>query len=182
MSGPVGTTVTIAGTNFNTVPANNIVYFGSVKAVITNATITALTVTVPIGITYQPITVTTNGLTAYSAEPFDVTFGGRDSAFNPNSFATIVDFTTDNPPLGIHIADIDGDGKPDIALSYYNNYYTTKTIAVLRNIGTNKINFASKIELTLPFYKILFTVNDFDGDGEPDIIAENGGLSIYRYK
>ena len=46
-SGPVGTVVQINGTNFNTVAANNIVWFGAVKAVVSVASANVLTVTVP---------------------------------------------------------------------------------------------------------------------------------------
>ena len=111
ISGPVGTTVTITGTNFSITPANNIVYFGATKATVTAATATQLTVTVPTGATYQPITVTVNGLTAYSNAPFIVTFtaaGG--GGIDVNSFATEVDFTTGTSPYLASIGDIDGDG------------------------------------------------------------------------
>ncbi|MBY0434179.1 MAG: IPT/TIG domain-containing protein [Cyclobacteriaceae bacterium] len=54
-SGPIGTTVTITGTNFNTAPTNNIVFFGATQAIVSVATATQLTVTVPVGATYQPI-------------------------------------------------------------------------------------------------------------------------------
>ena len=43
-SGPVGTSVIITGTNFDAVPANNIVYFGAVKATVTASTTTNLNV------------------------------------------------------------------------------------------------------------------------------------------
>jgi hypothetical protein len=51
-SGPVGTTVTITGNSFSTTPANNIVFFGAVKATVTASTATLLTVTAPAGATY----------------------------------------------------------------------------------------------------------------------------------
>src|SRR5690349_4311223 len=73
-SGPVGTTVTITGSNFSAMAGDNIVFFGAVKAPVTAATSTSLTVKVPTGATYQPITVTTNGLTGYAPKPFNVTF------------------------------------------------------------------------------------------------------------
>src|SRR6188768_2273172 len=57
-SGPVGATITITGSNFSTAAANNIVFFGAVRANVTAATTTSLTVTVPAGATYQPISVT----------------------------------------------------------------------------------------------------------------------------
>ncbi|MSQ46384.1 MAG: hypothetical protein EXR24_05330, partial [Ignavibacteria bacterium] len=40
-TGPVGTTVTITGTNFNTTAANNIVWFGATKATVTTASATS---------------------------------------------------------------------------------------------------------------------------------------------
>jgi hypothetical protein len=58
-TGTVGTTVTITGSGFDPTPANNIVYFGATRAVVSAATATSLTVTVPYGATYQFITVTT---------------------------------------------------------------------------------------------------------------------------
>src|SRR5690349_6659139 len=73
-SGVAGATVTITGTNFSTTPANNIVYFGAVKATVTSATATQLIATVPYGANYSPITVTVNGLTASSSTPFILTF------------------------------------------------------------------------------------------------------------
>src|SRR6187551_3045941 len=68
-SGPLGTSVSITGTNFNAVPANNIVYFGAVKATVTSGSTTNLTVTVPAGATYNPISILDNstGLMAYSS-------------------------------------------------------------------------------------------------------------------
>ncbi len=75
-SGPVGTIVTITGTNFNAVFANNIVYFGAVKATVTSGITTSLTVTLPAGATYQPISVlnSATGLTGYSSKPFITSF------------------------------------------------------------------------------------------------------------
>src|SRR5882672_2117468 len=91
MSGPLGTTVTITGQNFDPTPANNIAWFGSVKATVTAATSNTLTVTVPTGAGYRPITITTNHLTAYSAQPFIVTFQGGDTAFTQSSFNKNID-------------------------------------------------------------------------------------------
>src|SRR5450755_609059 len=75
-SGPVGTSVTITGSNFDPSATNNIVYFGAVKANVTGASATALTVVVPTGLSAQSISVTTNGLTGFSSIPFALTFYG----------------------------------------------------------------------------------------------------------
>ena len=63
-------TVTITGTNFNTTPANNVVYFGATKATVSASTASSLTVTVPTGATYAPITVLNTG-TSLAAYSFD---------------------------------------------------------------------------------------------------------------
>jgi len=88
-SGPAGTTVTINGSGFNTSTSDNIVYFGAVKAVVASASSNSLLVTVPAGSTYQPISVTTNGQTAFSTKPFQLTFSTigslTSSAFPPKA-------------------------------------------------------------------------------------------------
>lgn len=53
----VGTTITITGTNFSQVPANNKVSFGSTPAEVLSATETTLTVVVPEGATTGPISI-----------------------------------------------------------------------------------------------------------------------------
>ena len=84
-SGPVGTSVTIPGANFSTTATNNVVYFGVVRANVTAASTNSLTATVPAGAAYQPISVTTNNLTAYSNKSFIVTFPGASPQFSSGS-------------------------------------------------------------------------------------------------
>src|SRR5438046_634755 len=73
-SGPLGTAVVVVGTNFGATAAGNVVYFGAVRATVTAASRTALTVTVPLGATYAPPCVTVGGLTACASCPLVVTF------------------------------------------------------------------------------------------------------------
>src|SRR5689334_20424067 len=86
-SGPVGTTVTITGTGFNFWADSNIVYFGAVRATLQSVSANSLTVTVPAGATYAPITVTSNRLTAYSKLAFTVTFAYGHSPLDSSAFA-----------------------------------------------------------------------------------------------
>lgn len=51
LSGTIGTVVTITGSGFNSTPANNIVYFGAVRAIsVTASSSVSLTVVVPVGL------------------------------------------------------------------------------------------------------------------------------------
>ncbi|MGD0037788.1 MAG: FG-GAP-like repeat-containing protein, partial [Bacteroidota bacterium] len=178
-SGPIGTTVTITGTNFNTITANNIVYFGAVKAVVTTASTTSLNVTLPTGVTYQPISVTVNGLTAYTSAPFVVTFTGG-GAISNSSFFTKLDFTTGTVPYSVAIGDVDGDGKPDIITANYGN----STISVFRNTCTiANVSFAAKLDFTTGTNPYSVAIGDVDGDGKPDLVVANfnsSTVSVFR--
>src|SRR5208283_3596437 len=132
-SGTPGTVVNISGLNFDPTPGNNIVYFGAVQAAVSAASMTNLVVTVPVSATYGLITETVNGLTAYANQPFLPTFLGDGSGITVNSFAPSFNLASGNGPNNVVIADLDGDGKPDLIVSDdYNN-----TISIYRNISTN---------------------------------------------
>jgi hypothetical protein len=89
-NGPIGSTVTITGSNFDNSPANNIVWFGATKATVASASSTGLTVTVPAGASFSPISVlnTQTHLSARSAKSFLPTY-------SPNTGSiTVADFLT----------------------------------------------------------------------------------------
>jgi hypothetical protein len=115
-SGPVNTTVTITGNNFGATPAANVVWFGSVRVPITAASATSLSVTVPPGISSQPMTVTTAGLTSTPFAPFNTTFSDN-GQFVPSAFAARTDVPAGSGPQFICNADLDGDGKPDLIVA-----------------------------------------------------------------
>lgn len=184
-SGTVGTTVIITGTNFNATPANNIVYFGAAKAVVSAASTTSLTVAVPVGATYKPITVTTNNLTAYTTKPFMITFSGAGTSLLASSFAAKIDSIVGVYPISLGQGDFDGDGKVDIAVARQGS----NTVAVMRNISSiGNIAFASKQDYTTGTGggECIY-ISDVDGDGKLDMITVNpnaattaGSVSVFR--
>ncbi|MCE9539334.1 MAG: VCBS repeat-containing protein, partial [Bacteroidetes bacterium] len=181
-SGPVGTVVTITGTNFNTTPTNNIVFFGATQATVNAGTTTSLDVTVTVGATYQPISVLdiTTGLVAYSKQPFSVTFtcGG---GITPNSFAEGIDSVAGLSPRTVCVGDLDGDGKGDLIIGNQGS----AIISVFRNTSTiGLISFAPKVDFNPggidPFS---IEIGDLDGDGRLDIVLVNynsNAISIFR--
>jgi len=181
-SGPVGTTVTIDGNNFGTTPASNTVYFGAVKAVITNASATQLTCTVPYGATYKPISVLnrSDNQTCQSFKPFNVTFADS-SNFTPHSFANVYQFDNVNNAYNYDVKckDIDGDGLTDMICHVQK--YGSDSVDVFRNNTTGSI---LSFEPRKGIARIggAFDINDIDGDGKPDIVsASNGaGVSVER--
>ena len=176
-TGNDGTVVTISGTNFSSTVASDIVYFGAVQAAVSSANPTSLTVTVPPGATFAPITVTVGGLTAYSAQLFEPTFAGTGTNITSAAFAPSFNLTTGGSPGSAIIADLDGDGKPDIALVSSDN----QAVSIFRNISTNgallsAASFAPRVDLSFPTngtggdaYRIRAV--DLDGDGKLDLIA-----------
>ena len=171
-SGPIGTSVTINGTNFSTTASDNIVWFGAVQAAVTAATATQLTVTVPTGATYQPITVTVNGLTDYSTAPFNVTFPSS-KIIDATSFALKVDLSTWTSPSRICIGDIDGDGKPDLVVTRNGS----DTISVYRNISSSGSitagSFAARADFITGDNPTGIAIGDIDGDGKLDLVVIN---------
>ncbi len=181
----MGVTVTITGTGFNTTPANNIVFFGATRATVTAATATSLTVTVPTGATFGAITELNTGtsLAAYSTQFFNPTFSPNKSSITTADISTKVDFTTGTNPVSVAIGDLDGDGKPDLAVANQNS----ATVSVLRNTSTSGSivagSFAAKVDFATGSSPYSVAIGDLDGDGKPDLAVANQNsatVSVFR--
>ncbi|MCC9065454.1 MBG domain-containing protein [Flavobacterium piscisymbiosum] len=184
-NGPVGTTVIISGSNFGATLAENTVFFGAVQAVVIAATTTSLTVTVPIGSTYQPISVTNTAtvLIGYSMIPFTMTFTPNKGAITIDDILPKVNFTAGSVVLGVANGDFDGDGKDDLVSTNAGN----NSISVFRNTAVSGTidagSFGSKIDFTIGTAPKGVRAGDFDGDGKLDLAVANltGTLvSIFR--
>jgi hypothetical protein len=181
--GYVGATVTVSGTNFSSVASNNLVYFGAVQATVTAASVTNLVVTVPVSATFTPITVTVNGLTAYANQPFMPAFPGI-GQIDGSSLGSPLILTGGSGSMFPVIADLDGDGKPDLVeVNYYDG-----TISLFQNISTNGSlttnSFAPRVDLpSIGGTPGGLAVADLDGDGKLDLVvsdSSNNRIVVYR--
>ncbi|MEW6305980.1 MAG: tandem-95 repeat protein [Verrucomicrobiota bacterium] len=183
-SGPVGSAVVITGENFNPVTTSNIVYFGAIKAQVLTAATNSLTVRVPAGATYGPITVTANGLTAFADGPFDVTFLSNNS-INSKSFSAKFDFLSAGGSRSVAVNDLNGDGRPDLVLANF----AGGNVSILRNVttqlGVNGGSFASRFDLATGPGANSVVLSDVNGDGLSDLVVanyDNATVSVFRNK
>jgi len=185
-TGPVGTSVTITGSGFAPAAANNVVFFGATMATVISASTTSLTVTVPVGATYEPISVLngSTALIAYSAKPFTTIFAPIKGNITTDDLTPPVAFNTGGNCSGIAISDIDGDGKPDLVMANTGG----SALSVLRNISTSgsitSASFAPKVDFPVAGSAYQIAAGDIDGDGKPDIVCSvnqpNSKISIFR--
>lgn len=98
IQGFAGDKVKLIGTGFSTTPSANVVTFNGVTATVLSATLTELTVEVPLSATTGPIKVVTSGVTATSARVFTIGSGPRIVSFSPLIAAggTLVNITGTN--------------------------------------------------------------------------------------
>jgi hypothetical protein len=186
-----GTTVTITGTNFDPTPSQNSVSFKGIKASVTNATATQLTVTVPASASFGPITVAnlTSGLQGSSTQNFDPLFdnnkdfGGRIiPASMSRGYSTMLAMASSSNGFGgLDKGDIDADGWNDLVITETG----TSKIYVYANLGTGGTvgasSFGSPVTLSLstvpgggPSLSEVI-VTDVDSDGKLDVAASASG-------
>ncbi|HTI92783.1 MAG TPA: FG-GAP-like repeat-containing protein [Puia sp.] len=166
-SGAVGTTVQIAGSNFDPVATNNSIYFGTLKASVQSATANLLSVIVPAGSNYEALSVYADNKVAYPAAPFTLSWPGG-GFIDSTSFADRTDYSVKSIPVNLAFGDVDGDGKPDMITT--NN----GGITLYRNKGLpDTLVYETGIDYPTAGDPGYIVVRDLDGDGKQDIVVAN---------
>ena len=138
-SGPVGTIVTINGTNFGTTAASNTVKIGTTTATVTSPTATKLTITVPEGATTGKVSVTVGGKTATSSSNFTVV-----QPVNQAPVIGTIDFNVAEDALivgNIDATDADGDQLTYEITVNDNNLFTISDSGEISLAAGNNLDF-----------------------------------------
>ncbi len=98
------------------------------------------------------------------------------------SFSTQTVLTVGNGPTPIAVADINGDGKPDLIIGNG----TDNTISVLINTtakGSSIPSFSTQQTFAVGKFPDSIAVADFNGDGRPDIaVTDNNDSTLYVFE
>ena len=98
------------------------------------------------------------------------------------TFATQQSFTVGVNPTSVAIADLNGDGKPDLIVTNA----ASGTISILRNTtppGAAVPTFDTQQTFATGSYPYSVAAADFDGDGKLDLVVANVGnsdVSVFR--
>ena len=99
-----------------------------------------------------------------------------------NSFALRVDLACVNQSQDVAIADLDGDGKPDLAVVNFGATELSlfRNVSTIGGLGTN--SFAARVDLPAMTQSQTIMAVDLDGDGKLDLVTGANGdtISVYR--
>ncbi|MCW3466976.1 FG-GAP-like repeat-containing protein [Chitinophaga nivalis] len=185
-SGPVGTEVTIKGSNFSPIATENNVNFGGVAATVISATDSSIKVKVPAYTSTASIIVTTNGRMGEYTDLFKVTFSGPRNGFSIATFD--LNLRLNGRGNGT-LMDMDNDGKQDIIthdndnlILHHNNSTPGKMlfdapffISIRGDGSLNPVRdtFVPGITFNPPLPLSNPAVMDLNNDGKADIVIFN---------
>lgn len=94
------------------------------------------------------------------------------------AFAPAVDYATGVNPVAVKAVDLNGDGKLDLLTADYGAATAPNTLGLSVLLqGITPGAFPTHVEYATDYCSAALAVGDLDGDGHPDVVVANAGLS-----
>src|SRR5215813_9935645 len=87
------------------------------------------------------------------------------------SFGAKTDFGTGDGPSSVAVGDFNGDGKLDLAVANWGDFFDGSTVSILLGTGTG--SFGTKTDFDTGDAPNSVAVGDFNGDGTLDLAVAN---------
>jgi len=101
---------------------------------------------------------------------------------NPGHFLPASTYSVGNDPVSLAVADLDGDGRPDIAIAnaiLSANGAGNSTVSVLLQDATHPGHYLSAVNYATGSDPVFVAIGDVNGDGKPDLaVADSTGISV----
>jgi hypothetical protein len=121
-----------------------------------------------------------NGKVAVIAATYDINGNNGavyvfvETSTAPVTFAAAVTFPAGAQPQAVRIADVNGDGLPDLVVANYgpgSDGTGMAGVSVLLQNGANPGTFLAPVSYATPFGAVDVAVGDLNGDGRPDLVV-----------
>lgn len=172
ISGPIGTPIVIKGIGFSSIPNDNIVVFGAIRANVISSTDSTITATIPQGAgSIVPFSIAIKGAVAYSVNSITPYFTITTTQNIIQSYS-LTQINVGNAPQAVAIGDFNNDGKSDMVTA--NSGDTTVSIVEGNGDGT----FVPFKNIGVGLSPSYVAIGDVNNDGNADIAVINHGLNI----
>ena len=161
-SGDLGPAVTVAYSTSDGTAKAGTDYSASSGDVTISAGSATATIMVPV----------TNQFIYETSRSFTVNLTSVVSVSTPASFAIATNFAVGTQPFSVAIGDLNGDGKPDLAVADFDS----NAVSVLLNTtaaGSTTPSFAAQKTFAVGEGPRSVAIGDLNGDGKPDLAVAN---------